>query len=147
MCDESIPNPKVSGSPEQIVHRCRARMHQAATLIGHPDYENLLVVTQFLLPLRYSQDKMLLERLRALLRGREVMIQSPLYQEIVQESSEGETKARQPDILKFLRGRFGPAAEALKVELKALEFDRLDELVEFAAKCRNLASFRKRLLS
>ena len=143
-----VPLAKVTGSPERVVRRCRARMDQAAPLIGHPEYENLLVVTQFLLPLRYNKDSALLGRLRALLGGREVMIQSPLYQEIVEESErKGETRARQQDILRFLRGRFGPAAEALEVELKAVEFDRLDELVEFAAKCRNLASFRKRLLS
>ncbi len=76
------------------------------------------------------------------------MIESLLYQEIVEESErKGETGARRKDILSFLRGRFGPAADALEVELEAVEFDRLDELVEFAAKCRNLASFRKRLLS
>ena len=44
-------------------------------------------------------------------------------------------------------GRFGPAAKELEVELKAVEFDRLSDLAKFAAKCRNLASFRKRLLS
>ena len=76
------------------------------------------------------------------------MIQSPLYQEVVEEAErKGEMKAWRQAILKFLRSRFGPAAEALEVELTAVEFDRLDDLVEFAAKCRSLASFRKRLLS
>ena len=143
-----VPLAKVTGSPEQMVRRCRARMDQAAPLIGHPEYENLLVVTQFLLPLRYNGDKILLERLRALLGGREVMIQSPLYQEIVAESElKGATETRRKDILDFLRERFGPAADELEVELRAVEFDRLAELVKFAAKCRSLTSFRKRLLS
>jgi hypothetical protein len=76
------------------------------------------------------------------------MIESPLYQEIVEESErKGETKAMRRSILNFLVGRFGPAAKELEVELKAVELDRLDDLAEFAAKCRNLASFRKRLLS
>jgi hypothetical protein len=76
------------------------------------------------------------------------MIESPIYQEIVAESRrEGETRARQEDILRFLVGRFGPAAGALEVEVKAVEYERLEDLVTFAAKCRNLASFRKRLLS
>ena len=142
------PLAKVEGSPEQIVRRCRARMDQAAPLLGHPEYENLLVVTQFLLPLRYNQDQTLLGRLRALLGGREVMIQSPLYQEIVAESElKGATETRRKDILDFLRERFGPAADELEVELRAVEFDRLADLVKFAAKCRSLTSFRKRLLS
>ncbi len=76
------------------------------------------------------------------------MIESPLYQEIVAEAERrGETRARRQDILIFLRSRFGPAADELAVELNAVEFDRLDDLVEFAAGCRNLASFRKRLSS
>jgi hypothetical protein len=72
----------------------------------------------------------------------------PLYQDIVEEAERnGEIRARQGDILKFLAARFGPAAKDLEAELKAVEFDRLDDLVEVAAKCRSLASFRKRLLS
>jgi hypothetical protein len=49
-----VPLAKVDGSPEQIVRRCRARLDEAAPQLGHPDYENLLVATQFLLPLRYN---------------------------------------------------------------------------------------------
>jgi hypothetical protein len=123
-------------------------MDKAAPVIGQPEYENLLVVTQFLLPLRYNQDKMLLERLRALLGGREVMIQSPLYQEIVAESKrEGQAEAWQQSVMDVLVRRFGPAAQALDVELKAVEFDRLRDLHGFAISCRSLASFRKRFLS
>jgi hypothetical protein len=123
-------------------------MDKAAPVIGHPEYENLLVVTQFLLPLRYHKDTPQLERLRALLGGREVMIQSPLYQEIVRDSKrEGLTEAWQQSIMDALVRRFGPTAEALEVELKAVEFDRLRDLHGFAVSCRSLASFRKRLLS
>jgi hypothetical protein len=76
------------------------------------------------------------------------MIESPLYQEVVEEAKrEGETKAKREAILDFLVGRFGPPAKDLEVELAAVEFDRLSDLIKFAAKCRNLASFRKRLLS
>ncbi len=143
-----VPLAKLTGSPEQIVRRCRARMDEAVPLLRHPEYENLLVVTQFLLPLRYNQDQMLLERLRALLGGREVMIQSPLYQEIVAESErKGEIEAWRQGIIDILVRRFGPPAEALEVEVRAVEFDRLRELHGFAVTCRNLASFRKRLLS
>ena len=76
------------------------------------------------------------------------MIESPLYQEVVEESRrKGATEARRQDIMDLLEGRFGPAAQALEVELKAVEYDRLSDLVKFAAKCRNLASFRKRLFA
>ena len=45
-----------------------------------------------------------------------------------------------------LEGRFGAAAKGFEVELNAVEYDRLSELVKLAAECRNLASFRKHLL-
>jgi hypothetical protein len=143
-----VPLARVEGSPEQIVSRCRARLDEAAPQIGHPEYENLLVATQFLLPLRYNQDKLLLERLRALLGGREVMIESPLYQEIVAESElKGATEARRAYILRVLRNRFGDAAKDLDVELKAVEYDRLDALFDRALDCGDLESFRKALWS
>jgi Mn-dependent DtxR family transcriptional regulator len=76
------------------------------------------------------------------------MIQSPLYQEIVQESKrEGEIETRLQDIMDILTDRFGSDAEALEVELKAAEFDRLRDLHRFATKCADLEAFRKRLLS
>jgi hypothetical protein len=139
-----VPLMNFSGPPEPIVSRCRARIdHETSS----PDREDLLTVSQFLLKLRYDKEP-LLKRLQNLLGGREAMIGSPLYQEIVEEAERnGETRAMRRVILKFLSARFGPAAKDLEVELKAVEFDRLDGLVDFAAKCRNLAAFRKRLLS
>ena len=104
-------------------------------------------MAQFLLKLRYDDEKVL-KRLRELLGGREAMIESPLYQEIVEEAKrEGATEAMQQDILDLLEIRFGPQAKDLEVELKAVAFDRLRELHRFAATSRNLAWFRKRLLS
>src|SRR5215470_16075882 len=74
--------------------------------------------------------------------GRQAMIESPLYQEIVEEAErEGATRARRQDIMDVLVDRFGPAARDLEVELKAVEFDRLRDLHKFAARCRSLASF------
>lgn len=76
------------------------------------------------------------------------MIQSPLYQEIVAESEhKGETNAWRQGIMDVIVRRFGPSAEAFEVEVQAVEFDRLRDLHGFAVTCRNLASFRKRLLS
>ena len=58
--------------------------------------ENLLTITQFLVSLRYNEDPPLRERLCEILGGRQVMIESPLYQEIVEEARrEGATEARQ----------------------------------------------------
>jgi hypothetical protein len=143
-----VPLAKFDDPPERIVSRCRARIDNPATPIEQVGHQNLLAVTQFLLGLRYNDDPPLRDRLRALLGGRKAMIESPIYQEIVAESKrEGATEARQQDIIDVLVTRFGAAAKALELELKAVVFDRLSDLVKYAGKCRNLASFRKRLLS
>jgi len=145
-----VPLAQFTGPPEPIVSRCRARIDHQAPQLGHAQHQNLLAVTQMLLGLRYNQkeDKPVLQRLRALLGGRQVMIESPIYREIVEESKrEGATEGKQEMLLNILLGRFGPAAKDLEVELKAVDLDRLDDLGLFAAKCRNLAAFRKRLLS
>ncbi len=76
------------------------------------------------------------------------MKESPVYQEIVEEARrEGAINARREVILILLEAQFGAAAQALEVELKAVEFDRLRELIKFAAKCPDLPAFRERLLS
>ncbi len=139
-----VPLMNFSGPPEPIVSRCRARIdHETSS----PDREDLLTVAQFLLKLRYD-DKTLLKGLQDLLGGRKAMIGSPLYQEIVEEAKrEGQIEATRGGILKVLAARFGTAAKDVEVELKSIEFDRLVNLFEVAAKCRSLASFRKRLLS
>ena len=143
-----VPLAQFDGPPERIVSRCRARIDHHAESLGHHRHLDLLATTQILLSLRYNKDDPLLERLCALLGGREVMIQAPLYQEIVEEGErKGATEATRKLMLGFLVGRFGPAAKDLDVELRAVDLDRLEELAEFAARCRNLASFRKCLLS
>ncbi len=143
-----VPLAQFESPPDQIVSRCRARIDHAAPSLGPVEQENLLAVTQFLLPLRYNEDVRLLSRLRALLGGRQAMIESPLYQEVVEGSRrEGATEARRTDILKLLINRFGDSAKDLKVELDAVEYDRLEDLFERAMRCRSLAVFRKQLLS
>jgi predicted transposase YdaD len=133
-----------SDPPETIVSRCKLRIDRE---MSSPEREDLLTVAQFLLKLRYDKEP-LLKTLRDLLGGREVMIQSPLYQEIVEEAKrEGATQARRQVILETLEERFGPEARDLEVELNAVEFDRLREFHKFALKCDSLEGFRERLSS
>jgi len=139
-----VPLAQFDGPPERIVRRCRDHIDRDAPPKEH---ENLLAVTQFRLGLRYN-DLTLRGRLRELLGGHQAMIESPILQEIEAEfTRKGATEARQKDILNVLVARFGNAAETLEDELKAVEFNRLDELVKVAAKCRSLASFRKQVSS
>ena len=98
------------GAPEPFVSRCRARIEQDAPPI---DRDRLMVATQCLLALRDNEDPPLLVRLRALLGGLGVMIESPLYQEIVAESQrKGATETLRRVTLKALVNRFGEAAKA-----------------------------------
>jgi hypothetical protein len=75
------------------------------------------------------------------------MIESPVLQELKEEwTREGARKGMLKVPMKFLVGRFGAEAEALEPELKCIDEEaRLTELVEHAAKCRSLSSFRKHL--
>src|SRR5438270_434209 len=75
-----VPLANFQGSPEQIVSRCRAHIDHAASSADPSEHEDLLAVTQFLLPLRYDKGSALLDRLRDLLGGQKAMIESPIYQ-------------------------------------------------------------------
>jgi hypothetical protein len=136
-----VPLAKLSDPPETIVSRCRARIDREAS---PPDRDDLLAAAQFLLPLRYDKGEPLLAQLQELLGGRETMIHSPLYQEVVEEAKRED---RQEVLLNILEDRFGPESKDLEPLVKAVAFDRLMELIRFAGTCRGLASFRKRLLS
>jgi len=101
----------------------------------------------FILGLRYN-DLTLREKLRALLGGRQAMIESPILQEFEAEFTRKATiETRQKDIVRVLVTRFGDAAKAVEAELKAVAEDQLEGLIERAAKCRSLASFRKQVSS
>ena len=72
------------------------------------------------------------------------MIESPVTQEIIEESTR---EAKREAIVNVLRARFGDGASAVHSELGPVEGGRLDELLRLAATCRTLASFRKQLSS
>jgi hypothetical protein len=130
-----VPLAQFDGSPEPIVRECRARIEQFAP---PGEQENLLAVTQFLARLRYN-DEMLFK----ILGGRKAMIESPVLQELKEEWTR-ETVI--DDLMTFLVGRFGAKAEALKIDLQAIDDEaRLKELIKHAATCRTLSAFRKQL--
>jgi phage terminase small subunit len=71
---------------------------------------------------------------------------SPVLQELKAERTpEAAMETVRQSIAKVLEARFGPDARRLEGELKAVEEDRLDDVLKLAAKCRSLASFRKKL--
>jgi hypothetical protein len=107
-----------------------------------PDYYILEIATypeariaqQVVAGLRYDDP-----RLFELLGGRKAMIESPVLQRLLRET-------RQEDIVRVLVARFRIAAPDVEAELNSInDDDRLNELVDLAATCPDLDSFRKQL--
>ncbi len=75
------------------------------------------------------------------------MIESPLLQRLLQETrQETRQETKQQDILRLLVLRFRIVAADIEAELKSINGDeRLNELIDLAATCSDLDSFRKQL--
>lgn len=75
---------------------------------------------------------------------------SPLLRKIIGEETrkarrESVRDTTESSIITFLTARFGPEAEALRADLKAIGNARLKELLGLAATCPDLASFREQV--
>ena len=70
------------------------------------------------------------------------MIESPVLQELKAEWAR-ETTCK--DVARFVAARFGVDTKSLEAELESVEDDLLGNLVELAATCPDLESFRKQL--
>jgi hypothetical protein len=82
-------------------------------------------------------------KLFEILGGRKAMIESPLLDEL---KAEWTREATRNNIVRILTTRFGVKDDKLQVALEAVDDnERLGDLLEHAARCRNLESFRKRL--
>ena len=66
------------------------------------------------------------------------MIESPVIQELIAD-------CRREDVVRFLVARFGAEAKELEGRLKAVDEDRLDELITLAATCPSLDAFREQV--
>jgi hypothetical protein len=128
-----VPLMRFDGPPEELLECCRERIEAQA----HPhDRANLLAVSQVLAQLKFPQPELL-----ALLGGSEVMIESPLINELV-------AKARQEDIVEILKDRFQKVPGDIVTRLHAVVKERkLKELLRLAWRCPDLEAFRERLLS
>ena len=132
-----VPLTHFEGPPEQLLRKCRERIDQQAPA---NERENLLAVTQVMTQLVYNDPGLL-----TILGGSQVMLESPLIQEIVTKET---TRVRHRYILSFLEGRFGPIPPDLVAAIQSIEAEsQLDKLVKFAAKCPDLDAFRARLRS
>ena len=95
---------------------------------------NLLAMAQIMTRLRYN-DPSLLETLG----GKQALIESPLIQEI-------EAASKHECIGLFLEGRFGAVPQELTAQLaNVLDREKLRELSKFAATCKDIKAFGRRL--
>lgn len=127
------------GPPEPGARRCRIVIDRVRDAGEHA---NLLAVSQVLSRLRYNDPRLL-----TILGGSRIMIESPLLRELREEwTAEARAEARAEDILRFLEYRFGPIPEAARDAVRATQDpQRLDALLECAARCENLDEFDARL--
>jgi hypothetical protein len=133
-----VPLTQFDGPPEPIFRQCRARIDEDAPA---NEKENLLAVTQVLAGLRYNDPNLF-----QMFGGRQAMIESPVLQELKAEwTREGAIEATRKDIARFLAARFRVDAKSLEAELRSVDVDHLGNLVELAATCPNLESFRMQL--
>jgi hypothetical protein len=65
-----------------------------------------------------------------------------LFEEVSRESERSTTES---NVIAVLAARFGPEAEALRADLKAIGDARLKELLGLAATCPDLASCREQI--
>lgn len=130
-----VPLARFEGSPRDILQRCRDRIDREAS---YQERGNLLAVSQVLTKLRFPDPQLL-----ALFGGRKIMIDSPLIRELVAENTQ---QTLHEAILRFLGGRFGAVSDALAARIKSVRRKKeLDDLILFAAQCRDLGTFETRL--
>jgi hypothetical protein len=130
-----VPLTRFQGPPAPILAECRRRIDKQAL---PEERDNLLAVSQVLVQLRYNDPELL-----AILGGKRIMIESPLINEIVAESTQ---KTMQEDILEFLKARFGAIPEEISESLRNVcARKKLKALVKHAARSADLEAFRRRL--
>jgi hypothetical protein len=132
-----VPFTHYDGPPEQLLQKCRERIEQQAA----PDERaNLLAITQIMAQLAYNNSALL-----TILGGSQVMLESPLIQELMTKNT---AQTTQKNILQVLETRLGPVPQDIATALQAIqEASKLDKLMKLSAACPDLETFHSRLRS
>ncbi len=127
-----VPLTDFADPPETMLQRCRESIEQHAP---PGEKANLLAVTQVFSFLRYNDLGLL-----TILGGKNVMLEVPFLDEIVEEKTR-ETAQRY--IVAFLEGRFGDVPRDLVDEIESIDDEKqLRGLVRSAGSCPDLEAFR-----
>jgi hypothetical protein len=122
------------GPPEVLLQRCRDRIDRD----GGAQRGNLLAVAQVFARLNFDRPEWL-----EILGGKDVMIESPLIDEIVAESRQA---GRRIAVLRVLTARFGTVGPAVAAGLEQVkDNEKLDRLTDQAALCPTLDDFEASL--
>jgi hypothetical protein len=124
---------RYDGPPAELLERCRERIEQRAPA---GDRENLLAVSQVLAQLKFPQPDLL-----ALLGGKDLMIESPLIQEL-------KVEFWHEAILDILKTRFSKVPQDVRKLLAQTKNEKkLKGLHIVAAECQSVDQFKDALLS
>jgi hypothetical protein len=128
-----VPLMHFDGPPEALLERCAEKIEREAHA---KDRADLLVVSQVLAGLRFPDPELL-----TLLGGKQAMIESPVLQKIIAETTH-------EYILDLLKDRFGTVPRDVIRHLRQItDEQKLRRLLLLASKCPDLAAFREALLS
>lgn len=145
-----VPLTQFEGPPEPLLRECRKRIDAQAKEEERP---NLLAVAQVLARLRYNTPSF-----QAIFGGRQVMIDSPLFQEMLDEvlpeyirKAELETQRKtqlssaQRAIMQVLTARFHVVPPELLATVQQIsDQNQLDALLQEAATCLTVETFRSK---
>src|SRR5439155_26645139 len=127
-----VPLTQYAGPPEVPLQQCRERIDQQAR---PEERASLLAVTQVMANLQYNNPQLM-----TILGGSQVMIESPLIQEIMTKSA---AERSHKHIVSVLEERFGRVPEDAVANLSlVLDEDQLDGLLKQAMRCSDLDAFR-----
>jgi hypothetical protein len=126
-----VPLAQTTAPVEELLRTCRERIEQQA----RPEEQaNLLAVTQVMTALRYNDRSLL-----AIIGGRQMIIETPLIQEILAENMQGA-------ILRALQTKFGTVPPEVAAQVRAIQdVPRLVDLIAEIGVCPDLDAFRARL--
>jgi hypothetical protein len=132
-----VPLTQSTAPPDVLLRECRERIDLQAR---PEERQNLLAVTQVMTRLRYNEPSLL-----ALFGGREMIIESPLIQEILEERSR---EVHQGMLLRLLQKRFGQVPPEVADRVRAIQdIALLGSLMEAVVDSPDLESFRGQLPS
>jgi hypothetical protein len=130
-----VPLAQLGAPPEVVLQQCKDLIEQQAP---PAERANLLAITQIFTEARFGQAAML-----AILGGKKLMIESPMVQEILAENTQ---QTMHHSILRVLEKRLGPVPAEVSAAVRlTVDETALDALLDLAASCPDLDSFRAQL--